>query len=128
MVRIQSRRLAAALLGAIGVLHLVLAPEYLEEKTYLGVLFVLGGLAALAVAARLWSRHDRPAWALGALLATGMAAGFILSRSVGLPGFHESDWELSGIVSVLLEAGFVGTLVWHARAAEGSAEDRRALA
>ena len=23
-----------------------------------------------------------------------MAAGFILSRSIGLPGFHESDWEL----------------------------------
>ena len=115
MVRTQIRRLAAALLAATGALHLVLAPEYLEEKAYIGALFILGGLASLAVAARLWTRHDRLAWALGALMAAGMAAGFILSRSIGLPGFHESDWELSGIVSVLLELGFVAALAWHAR-------------
>jgi hypothetical protein len=115
MVRTQIRRLAAALLAATGALHLILAPEYLQEEAYIGLLFILGGLAALAVAARLWTRHDRQAWALGALMATGMAAGFILSRSIGLPGFHESDWELSGIVSVLLELGFVAALAWHAR-------------
>jgi hypothetical protein len=55
-----------------------------------------------------------------------MAAGFILSCSIGLPGFHESDWELSGIVSVLLEAGFIGALAWHRRAATVAAGDRRA--
>jgi hypothetical protein len=115
MVRTQVRRLAAALLAATGALHLVLAPEYLQEKAYVGALFILGGIASLAVAARLWTRDDRQAWALGALMAAGMAAGFILSRSIGLPGFHESDWELSGIVSVLLEAGFIGGLVWHGR-------------
>jgi hypothetical protein len=43
----------------------------LEEKAYIGVLFILGGLASLAVAARLWTRNDRFAWGLGAL------AGFI---------------------------------------------------
>lgn len=37
-----------------------------------------------------------------------MAVGFILSRTVGLPGFHESEWELSGLISVLLEIGVVG--------------------
>ena len=36
-----------------------------------------------------------------------MAAGFVLSRTVGLPGFHESEWELSGLLSLLLEGGFV---------------------
>ena len=116
MVRTQIRRLAAALLTAIGVLHLVLAPEYLEEKAYIGVLFILGGLTSLAVAARLWIRTTTAwAWVMGALLAAGMAVGFILSRSIDLPGFHESEWELSGVVSVLLEAGFVGALVWHAQ-------------
>jgi hypothetical protein len=116
MVRSQIRRLAAALLAATGALHLVLAPEYLGEKAYIGVLFILGGLTALALAARLWTRDDRQAWALGALTAAGMAAGFVLSRSTGLPGFHESDWELSGILSLLLELGFVATFAWHARA------------
>jgi hypothetical protein len=128
MVRIQIRRLAAGLLGATGALHLVLAPEYLQEKAYIGVLFILGGLASLAVAVRLWTRDDRLAWSLGAMTAAGMAAGFILSRSVGLPGFHESDWELSGILSVLLEAGFLGALAWHTRAAGLSTADRHALA
>jgi len=117
MIHTQIRRTGAALLAATGGLHLVLAPEYLAEKVYIGVLFILGGLAALVVAARLWTRDDRRAWALGGLMAAGMAAGFILSRSVGLPGFHESEWEPSGIVSVLLEMGFIGALAWHARAA-----------
>jgi hypothetical protein len=112
---IQIRRLAAALLAATGLLHLFLAPEYLAEKAYIGVLFIGGGLAALAVAARLWSAHDRRAWALGTLIAVGMAAGFILSRSTGLPGFHESEWEPSGVLAVLLELGFVGALVLHER-------------
>ena len=115
MIATQIRRSAAALLAATGLLHLALAPEYLDEKAYIGGLFIVGGLASLAIAARLWTANDRRAWALGALIAVGMAGGFILSRSIGLPGFHEADWELSGIVSLLLELGFVGTLVWHAQ-------------
>ena len=115
MIATQTRRLAAALLAATGLLHLVLAPEYLRREGLHRSLFIAGGLAALAIAARLWNANDRRAWALGALIALSMAGGFILSRSIGLPGFHEDDWELSGIVSVLLELGFVGTLAWHAK-------------
>ena len=47
-------------------------------------------------------------WALGVAISAGMAIGFLLSRTVGLPGFHESEWELSGLVSLALEAGFIG--------------------
>jgi hypothetical protein len=36
-----------------------------------------------------------------------MAIGFVLSRTVGLPGFHEGEWELSGLISLLLEGGFL---------------------
>ena len=54
MTEITTRRLGAGLLTATGLLHLVLVPEYLEEATYIGVLFILGGLTSLAVAARLW--------------------------------------------------------------------------
>ena len=102
------RRLGACALTLAGLLHLVLAPEYMSEQTYLGVLFIAGGIAVIAVAARLWSRDDAGAWALGSLIAAGMAVGFVLSRTVGLPGFHESEWELSGLVSLVLEVGFVG--------------------
>jgi hypothetical protein len=34
-----------------------------------------------------------------------------LSRTTGLPGFHESEWELSGVVALALEAGFVAAVV-----------------
>jgi hypothetical protein len=109
------RRFAAAAIAIVGVIHLVLAKEYLEKETYVGVLFIAGGIAALAVAARLWMAPDRRAWGVGALVAAGMFVGFVLSRTTGLPGFKESEWELSGIVSLLLEAAFLGALAAWSR-------------
>ncbi|MCB0874984.1 MAG: hypothetical protein R2718_13310 [Solirubrobacterales bacterium] len=104
----QLRRIGAAMVAATGAIHLVLAPEYFGERAWVGLGFILGGIAALLVASRLWRRSDPGAWTAGALLSAGMAVGFVLSRTTGLPGFHESEWELSGILSVLLEVGFVG--------------------
>jgi hypothetical protein len=104
----RTRRIGSALLAATGVLHLALAPEYLSEQTYIGVGFIAGGLAALAIAAWLWIEEEDVGWALGALLAAGMALGFVLSRTVGLPSFHEGEWELSGVVSLVIEGAFVG--------------------
>jgi len=101
------RRMAAGAIAGTGVLHLALAPEYMGEQAYVGVLFILGAIAAFAVAIRLWNRDDAAAWALGSLVAAGMAVGFVLSRTVGLPGFHESEWELSGLASLALEGGFL---------------------
>ncbi len=102
-----TRRLAAGSLGLVGLIHLILAPEYFSEQAYIGVLFVLGAVALGAFALRLWRGDDVPSWLLGALTMAGMGVGFVLSRTVGLPGFHESEWELSGLISLLLEAGFV---------------------
>ncbi len=104
---VNKRRLAAGAIGLTGILHLILAPEYLNEQAYVGALFILGGVAAIAVAIRLWSREDAGALALGSLIAAGMAVGFVLSRTVGLPGYHEAEWELSGLVSLVLEVGFL---------------------
>lgn len=98
------RRGAAAALAGTGLIHLVLAPEYASEQAYVGVLFVLGAIACGIAAIRVWRTGDLPGWALGALTCAGMFAGFVLSRTVGLPSFKESEWELSGIVSLILEA------------------------
>jgi len=118
-----TRRLAAGSLGIVGLIHLILAPEYFSEQAYIGVLFVLGAIALGAFALRLWRGDDVPAWLLGALTMAGMGVGFVLSRTVGLPGFHESEWELSGLICLVLEAGFVG-LAARALAPGGN---RRAL-
>ncbi len=104
----QLRRIGASLIAATGAIHLVLAPEYLGQQAYIGIGFILGGIAALLIGARLWRDRDQAAWTLGGLLAAGMAVGFVLSRTLGLPGFHESEWEASGVLSMLLEIGFVG--------------------
>jgi hypothetical protein len=100
------RKLSAAALAVVGVIHLVLSPEYLSEQTYIGVLFIAGGLFLCALAVALWMRDNVPSWFLGALTMAGMGIGYILSRTTGLPGFKESGWELSGIVCLVLEAGF----------------------
>ena len=95
-----TRKLAAAALAAVGVIHLILSPEYLSEQAYIGVLFIAGGLVPAArLAVALWRADNVPSWLLGALTMAGMGIGFVLSRTTGLPGFHESEWELSGIVS-----------------------------
>lgn len=104
-------RIGAACLAATGALHLVLAPEYLSEQAYIGVLFIAGGIVALLLALRMWRSDEPVIWAAAALIAAGMGVGFVLSRTVGLPGFHEEEWELSGLLSLALEAGVVASAV-----------------
>jgi len=106
-----TRKLAAAALAAVGVIHLVLSPEYLSEQAYIGVLFIAGGLFLCALAVALWRADNVPSWLLGALTMAGMGIGFVLSRTTGLPGLHESEWELSGLVSLVLEAGFIAAAI-----------------
>lgn len=103
----MTRKVAATAAAGIAAIHLVLAPEYLSEKLYVGLLFIAGGLASAVVAVKLWRADHTPAWALGTLIAVGMAAGLVLSRTTGLPGFKENEWELSGVLSLLLEGTFV---------------------
>ena len=109
MTTLSITRIGAAAMAGIAAIHLLLAPEYLGEQTYVGVLFLLGAGAGGLVAVRLWRGGDAASWALGVAIAAGMAVGLVLSRTVGLPGFHESEWEFSGLVSLVLEATFVGT-------------------
>ena len=107
----STRRWAAVLIGAVGAVHLLLVPEYLGEQPYLGMLFALGTAGCALVSTRLWQSEDTASWVFGSFVAAGMAIGFVLSRTVGLPGFHESDWELSGVVSLLLELLFMAVAV-----------------
>ena len=104
-------RVGAATMAGIAAIHLVLAPEYFGEQAYIGVLFLFGAAAGAVIAGRLWRAADRAAWTVGAVMSAVMAIGFVLSRTVGLPGFHESEWELSGLISLLLEAGFAGMAI-----------------
>src|SRR3954464_12658177 len=111
MISPTIRKISAAALAVVGVIHLILSPEYLSEQTYIGVLFIAGGLFLCALAVALWRVDNVPSWLLGAPTMAGMGIGYVLSRTTGLPGLKETEWELSGIVCLVLEAGFVAAAV-----------------
>jgi hypothetical protein len=51
-------------------------------------------------------------WALGLLLAAGALAGYVLSRTVGMPGMEIEDWFYPvGVLSLVLEGAFVALVV-----------------
>ena len=110
------------LIVACGLIHLVSAPDHLQEATYIGVLFLANGAGALVAAVgiyqdRLWG------WVLGALVAGGAFVMFIVSRLIGLPAYQEhvgmwigdSFGDRLGIPSLFVEAPLVVLSVVVAR-------------
>ena len=102
------------LLSACGLIHLISAPDHLQEATYVGVLFLANCAGALVAAFgiyrdRLWG------WILGALVAGGAFVMFMVSRLIGLPGYQEhvgmwigdSFGDRLGIPSLFVEAPLV---------------------
>lgn len=120
MTALTRRRTAAAMAALTGIIHLALVPEYLQEKTYIGLLFLGAAVVCGAVAVTLWRRNEPLAWGVGALTCAGMFVGFVLSRTVGLPGFHEAEWELSGVVSLVADAAFVMLAAMSLRGAQAA--------
>ncbi|MEJ7716373.1 MAG: hypothetical protein WKF40_12110 [Thermoleophilaceae bacterium] len=107
------RRAAGLMAVGAGMIHLALASEHLRVP-YLGVLFIVGGLACVFVAVRLWRGDTRMrVWVLGATATGAMAAGLIASRVVGLPGafglpgVQEDEWGVLENASLLFELGFL---------------------
>jgi uncharacterized membrane protein YfcA len=98
----------ASLIVALGLIHLLEAPEELEEVTYLGLLF-LANFGGAVVAAIGMYRNYRWGWSLGALVAGGAFAGYVISRTIGLPGMPVEEWlEPLGVLSLLVEGLFIG--------------------
>src|SRR5215216_1114687 len=97
------------LIAALGLIHLVEAPDELEEATYLGLLFLANFGGAVVAAIGIYRNH-RWGWLLGVMLAGGAFVGYVLSRTVGLPGLEvEEEWlEPLGLVALLVEGLFVG--------------------
>lgn len=97
-------------------IHVYLAPMHLQEKLYIGVLFLIGSLALAVVVVGLATDHDRArtmAWILGLATSTAMLTAFVLSRTIGLPGGYLEAWaagpeDVLGLVSLGLELVFCG--------------------
>jgi hypothetical protein len=106
-------------------IHAWLVPDHLHAMPYMGALFVVACVLLAAVLGGLvLAPRNEAVWAAGAVICAGMVVGFLASRTVGLPSYHEawtSDsslglWSLPpDVVFVLVAVRVLGT----ARAAAG---------
>jgi len=112
----------ASLIAAVGLIHLLEAPEELEEVTYLGLQFVANFGGAIVAAIGIY-RNYRWGWGLGTLVTGGAFAGYVISRTISLPGMPVEEWlEPLGVLSLLVEGLFIG--LWLAIFARPSKEAR----
>ena len=110
-----SERLVGAgisLIVIVGLIHLINSPEDLAEGSYTGLLYLANFFGAILAAIGIY-RGRSWGWGLGALVSVGAFAGYVISRTVGLPGLGvEEEWlEPLGLLSLLVEALFMGLYV-----------------
>ena len=92
----------------MGAIHLISAPGEFQEAPYLGTLFVLHSLGAVVAAIGIYRGAKLWGWELGLLLAAGAIVGYVISRTIGLPGMEIEEWiNPLGILSLVLEALFI---------------------
>jgi len=101
-----------SLIVIVGLIHLINSPGDLEEGSYTGLLYLANFVGAILAAIGIY-RGRSWGWSLGALVAIGAFAGYVISRTVGLPGLGvEEEWlEPLGLLSMVVEALFVGLYV-----------------
>ena len=96
-----------------GLIHGIEAPDAFEDASYKGWLFVANLLAGVLCAAAMY-RRVRWGWWFGFFLAATTAAGYVASRTVGLPGLPaEPDaWlEPAGVASLVVETVFIASFI-----------------
>ncbi|MBF0619102.1 MAG: hypothetical protein HQL19_02925 [Candidatus Omnitrophica bacterium] len=104
---------------ATGVIHLVAAPDAFQEAAYKGWLFYANSAGALLAAIGIYARQ-RLAWFLGLAVTFGAIAGYVASRTIGLPMIppEPNAWfEPLGVLSLVAEFGFmiIMFLAWRNR-------------
>jgi hypothetical protein len=99
---------AIALIVVTGVIHFIDAPGSFGDATYKGLLFLANGIAAVVAAFGIYGGERIWGWGLGVLVAGGALVGYVISRTVGLPGLAPDVWlEPLGVLSLGVEGAFI---------------------
>ena len=102
-----ARAVAIGGLVSIALIHMLQLPSAFAGIGYLGALFIVAIAVSLLVAAALTRTSDDRAWAAAGGLAALILLGYVISRSVGLPGFTDDmgEWsERPGLASMVVES------------------------
>ncbi|WP_309619632.1 hypothetical protein [Salinibacterium sp.] len=112
-----TRRVAVGLgLASIAAIHILDIPGKFAETPYLAGLYLALIVAAFVVMERLFVAGNRRDFVASAALSLAVIAGFVVNRTVGMPGAMDDigNWlEPLGLLSLVVE-GFV---VWQSIAA-----------
>jgi hypothetical protein len=115
-----ARAIGVVGLGGVALIHLLDAPGTFQGQAYKGWLYV--GLIAgcLLAAGALVRSSDSRAWIAALALPLGAMTGYVISRTVGLPGGADDigNWgEPLGIASLFIEGSLVAlaAAVLHVR-------------
>jgi hypothetical protein len=106
-----ARAVAIGGLAAVALIHILQLPEAFDQVGYLGGLFIAAVVASLALAAVMTRTSHDLVWAGSGLFAAVILLGYVISRSVGLPGFTEDMgvWdEPLGLASMAAEGLVIG--------------------
>jgi hypothetical protein len=100
---------AIVLIVAVGLAHLRGALPHYRFAPYIGVGFVVNFVGALVAAVGIY-RDALWGWLLGIVVAGGALVLYVVSRSVGLPGYEVAVGRWFGplaVISLLVEVPFL---------------------
>jgi hypothetical protein len=103
---IVTRSVVAVGLAGIALIHLLDSVGKFQETPYMGWMYIGLMVSCLAAAATLLHSHAREAWLAALVLPASAIAGFVLTRTVGLPQAHEDvgNWsEPLGLAALFVE-------------------------
>jgi len=99
--------LAIVLILEIGLLHIMTAQVEYEEAAYMGYLFAANFFAALIAAFGVYHKWFW-GWVLGVVIAAGSIAGYIWSRTLGMPDMNVEEWFTPyGVMALSVEGLFI---------------------
>ncbi len=107
---IVARTVAAVGLAGIALIHLLDSLSKFQETPYMGWMYVGLMVSCLAVAAALVRSNSREAWLAAVALPASAIAGFVLTRTTGLPQARGDigNWsEPLGLAALFVESAVV---------------------
>jgi len=98
---------AIVLILEVGLLHIITAQAEYEEAAYMGYLFAANFFGALIAALGIYHRQLW-GWMLGLVISAVSIAGYVWSKTRGMPGMEVEEWLTPyGMVAMSVEGIFI---------------------